>query len=126
MALGNYRPIRRVYNRQTRWEGMPSGLDELQALEMMMDSYRSECQQNSDTSPVQLQMLRHQKLRLVLTGRERDPNSKIMQELGICFPHECFFVVAIAPDKSTAPGGGTLMQILTDVAYEMQLRNDAR
>ena len=119
MALGNYRPIRRVYNRQTRWEGMPSGLDELQALEMMMDSYRSECQQNSEHLAVQLQMLRHQMLRLVLNGRERDPNSKIMQELGICFPHECFFVVAIAPDKSTAQVEGTLMQISRELMSPM-------
>lgn len=116
MALGNYRPIQRVYNRQAHVPGVPSGVDELQALEMMMDSYRSERQQNSEHIAAQLQMLRHQMLCLILNGRERTPNSRIMQELGIGFPHGYFFVAVVAPDRSAAQAEGTLMQISRELA----------
>ena len=116
VAIRNYRPIRRVYEKQTVREPDSGAQNELEALEMTLDRYAVEREKDSQRLSDQLQMLRRQMLRLILSGREQDPQSAVAKELGILFPHECYFVSVVISASGTAQTEDSLIRIAREIS----------
>lgn len=112
IAIQNWRPIRRVYNKQK----MPQqqGINELEALELALDRYAFEHECDTLKISEQLRFLRKKVLQLILSGKHSTLQAPVLDELGITLPHECFFTMAIISDSGVTQTENTLLRIVSN------------
>lgn len=116
MAVRNYRPIRRVYDKQSSDVESFVGQNELEALERTLDRFATEREQTTQQLSQQLQTLRSQMVRQILSGREANLNSQLIQELGISFIHGHYFVAAVITDKGMVQSEAALINITREMS----------
>lgn len=111
IAVQNWRPIRRVYNKQK----MPQqrGVNELEALERVLDRYAFEHKCDTLKISEQLRILRKKVLQLILSGKKSNLQAPVLDELGIALPHECFFTMAIISASGVVQTENTLLRVVS-------------
>ena len=107
IAVRNYNPIRRVYNKQQHIQH--TSRNELDALELTLDRYAEETENYTQLVTDQLWMIRSQSLQLLLGGQTL--SNEVLHELGISLPHSWYFVVTFIPLHGSAVTRDEIMKL---------------